>query len=81
MSASLEHFDSYYKSKHQGRRLTWSHAHATVTLTAYFPKGTKELSVSLLQAAVLLLFNDGDELEYTDILNSTGIGEFIGFAI
>jgi cullin-4 len=55
-------FAEYYLSKHSGRRLAWQHALATCVVRARFPKGAKELSVSLQQAAVLCLFNDvGDE--------------------
>lgn len=42
-------------------------------LRATFPKGVKELSVSLLQALVLLLFNDADQLSYASIKEQLGI--------
>lgn len=68
-----EIFNSYYTSKHNGRRLQWHPCLGHCTLRANFPLGRKELVVSLLQAIVLLLFNDGDQLSYSDILDATGI--------
>ena len=35
--------------RYQGRRLQWAHAHQRCVLTARFPKGKKELEVSLFQ--------------------------------
>ncbi len=55
-------FDSYYKSKHTGRRLTWKHNMAHCALRAQFNRGPKELLVSAPQAAVLVLFNDADQV-------------------
>lgn len=36
-------------------------------------QGKKELQVSLFQALVLLLFNDGDNLSFEDIKTTTNI--------
>ncbi|KAK4135341.1 Cullin-domain-containing protein [Trichocladium antarcticum] len=79
-------FDTYYKSKHTGRRLTWKHNMAHCVIRAQFNRGPKELLVSSLQAAVLMLFNDveGDVgpsknstaagvLSYEQIAHSTGL--------
>ena len=70
--------------RYKGRRLTWQHTldrlyrrfyyisvliHNRVILTAHFAKGKREFELSLLQAMVLLAFNDVakatyDELQY-----------------
>ena len=63
-----EVFNSYYTSKHNGRRLQWHPYLGHCTLKANFPQGRKELAVSLLQTIVLLLFNDADGLSFPDIL-------------
>ena len=42
-------FKDFYLSKHSGRRLVWHNSLGTCVVKAYFPKGTKELSVSLFQ--------------------------------
>ena len=68
-----EVFNTYYTTKHNGRRLQWHPYLGHCTLKSDFPLGKKELVVSLLQALVLLLFNDGDRFSYADILTATGI--------
>ncbi|EOD30458.1 hypothetical protein EMIHUDRAFT_468368 [Emiliania huxleyi CCMP1516] len=68
-----EIFSTYYMSKHNGRRLQWHPCLGHCTLKANFPLGKKEISVSLLQTIVLLLFNDGDGLSYAHVLQATGI--------
>jgi cullin-4 len=67
-------FKDFY-SKHYStyRQLAWQHSMSTAMLRASFPKGAKELSVSLLQALVLLLFNDADELSYEAIKEQLGL--------
>ncbi|KAL2257966.1 hypothetical protein VTK26DRAFT_8899 [Humicola hyalothermophila] len=76
-------FDSYYKRKHTGRRLTWKHNMAHCVIKAQFNRGPKELLVSAPQAAVLMLFNDVEEddataatagvLSYEQISEGTGL--------
>lgn len=54
----------FYTKKYSGRRLQWYNSLGSCVLRAYFPKGTKELSVSLFQAVVLCLFNDAPSLSF-----------------
>jgi len=75
MQRQIESYNSFYKRKHQSRVLDWDHALGTATLTARFKEGEKELSLSLYQAVVLLLFNDRDEIHFTEILVATGMGK------
>ena len=77
MQDDLSTFTRYYKSKHQGRTLDWDHALGTATLKARFKGGNKELSVSLYQAIILLLFNEEEELVYTDIKEQTRLGMLV----
>lgn len=74
MQSALSEYEAFYKEKHSNRVLTWQHSLGTVTLTARFERGTKELSVSLFQAVVLLLFNNADQLSLGEILAQTGLG-------
>lgn len=74
MQEELTKFAVYYKQKHQGHKLDWDHALGTATLKASFKSGDKELSVSLYQAIILLLFNDSVELSFTDIKNQCRLG-------
>ncbi|KAK7469322.1 hypothetical protein VKT23_003803 [Stygiomarasmius scandens] len=75
MQRQIESYSSFYKRKHQSRVLDWDHALGTATLTAWFKEGEKELSLSLYQAVVLLLFNDRDEISFTEILVATGMDD------
>ncbi|TBU26329.1 Cullin-4B [Dichomitus squalens] len=75
MQDDLSTFANYYKSKHQGRALDWDHALGTATLKARFKAGNKELSVSLYQAIILLLFNEEEELAYADIKEQTRLDD------
>ncbi|XP_010529158.1 PREDICTED: cullin-4 [Tarenaya hassleriana] len=66
-------FKEFYLSKYSGRRLMWQNSLGHCVLKADFPKGKKELAVSLFQAVVLMLFNDAQKLSFQDIKDSTGI--------
>ncbi|KAF6264244.1 Cullin-domain-containing protein [Scenedesmus sp. NREL 46B-D3] len=78
LPSGLVHWQTTFKdfyAKHYStyRQLAWQHSMSTAMLRASFPKGAKELSVSLLQALVLLLFNDADELSYEAIKEQLGV--------
>jgi cullin 4 len=74
MQRELDGFAIFYIEKHQGHKIEWSHALGTVSLRAHFAAGQKEISVSLYQAIVLLLFNDMAEIPFADVKLHTGIG-------
>ena len=81
MQAELTKYGEYYKSKHSGRILDWVHSLGTAILRARFKAGTKELSVSLYQAVVLLLFNETTEIPFVDIKEQTNIGEIFSILL
>jgi cullin 4 len=60
-------FEEHYLSKTSGRRLVWYSILETCTLKARYSNGDKDLQVSMHQAAVLMLFNERDELTFRDI--------------
>ena len=74
MQAELTAYASYYKQRHSGHTLDWDHGLGTVTMIAQFNAGSKELSVSLYQAVILLLFNESTEWRYPDVLEQTRMG-------
>jgi cullin-4 len=77
MTSALDRFKLFYGVKYTGRTLTWQHSLDQCVLKAAFPKGKKELAVSLFQALVLMLFNgmpDTAKLGFKDIMTSTGLG-------
>lgn len=47
-------FKEFYLSKYSGRRLMWQNSLGHCVLKADFPKGKKELAVSLFQVGLLL---------------------------
>ncbi|KAJ6834821.1 cullin-4 [Iris pallida] len=68
-------FKEFYLSKYSGRRLMWQNSLGHCVLKADFPKGKKELAVSLFQTIVLMLFNDTQKLSFQDIKDATGIDD------
>lgn len=75
MQSSIDHFGDYYPKVHSNRKLTWIHSLGTVSLVARYPKGDKELIVSLYQALLLLLFNAGaSRLKFKDIRDRLDLG-------
>ncbi|KAJ9558307.1 hypothetical protein OSB04_012921 [Centaurea solstitialis] len=66
-------FKEFYLSKYSGRRLMWQNSLGHCVLKAEFPKGRKELAVSLFQTVVLMLFNDANKLSFQDIRDATSI--------
>jgi hypothetical protein len=53
VSGTQDIFKEFYLSKHSGRRLMWQNSLGYCVLKANFPKGKKELSVSLFQVTFL----------------------------
>ncbi|KAM7505971.1 hypothetical protein LguiB_004875 [Lonicera macranthoides] len=66
-------FKEFYLSKYSGRRLMWQNSLGHCVLKAEFPRGKKELAVSLFQTVVLMLFNDAQKLSFQDIKDATSI--------
>jgi hypothetical protein len=71
-----ERFTEYYKSKYQGRRMTWQYALGHLVVK-FKPKETSapkyELVVSLCQALTLLQFNEADALTLPQIMIAIGL--------
>lgn len=70
-----ETYKRFYLTKHDGRKLSWQHMDGSCTVKGRFPKGDKILALSLYQTIVLVLFNDVDEMSYSNILEATGIDD------
>lgn len=78
VQSAISGFQSYYKLKHSGRRLTWKHALSHCQLKAKFPKGNKEIVVSAFQAIVLLLLDEkpsGKRVSYAEIQAASNLCE------
>lgn len=80
MRDALAAYITFYKAEktvHSTRKLIWNWALFTAVVTARFKTETKELSVSVLQALVLLLFNDTEKptWSWTEIKGAVDIEE------
>lgn len=73
LEESQQVFKEFYLRKYSGRRLVWYSSLGTCVLRAQFPKDVKELSVSLFQTVVLMLFNGVDVLTLSELATHTGI--------
>eukprot|EP01095_Lingulamoeba_sp_RSL-Kostka_P002786 TRINITY_DN13701_c0_g1_i1.p1 TRINITY_DN13701_c0_g1~~TRINITY_DN13701_c0_g1_i1.p1 ORF type:complete len:328 (-),score=103.99 TRINITY_DN13701_c0_g1_i1:96-1079(-) len=71
----LEIFKEFYLNKHGGRRLIWQNSMGQCVIKAIFPKGPKELQLSLFQGVVMLLYNEAAHLNYNQIKEATKINE------
>mmetsp|Transcript_45071 Transcript_45071/g.109043 ORF Transcript_45071/g.109043 Transcript_45071/m.109043 type:complete len:788 (+) Transcript_45071:296-2659(+) len=70
-----EHFLEYYRTKYQGRRMTWQYFLGHVSVQ-FRPKdnGPKySLLVSLCQALVLVQFNSGNEMKLPQLMAAVGL--------
>lgn len=70
-------FMEYYKTKYQGRRMTWQYALGHVVVR-FKPKGENsppkyELVVSLCQSLVLLQFNHTNESTLQQLMSAVGV--------
>ncbi|CAA7266377.1 unnamed protein product [Cyclocybe aegerita] len=75
MQVELTKYGEFYKEKHSGHVLDWDHSLGTMALKAWFKPGMKELSVSMYQGLVLLLFNDATEISFKDIKEQTNMND------
>ncbi|KAJ8767678.1 hypothetical protein K2173_018236 [Erythroxylum novogranatense] len=71
MARGVEVFKSFYNRKANSRKLTWIFSLGTCHLNGRFEQKTIELVVSTYQAAILMLFNEADRLNYADIIAQT----------
>ncbi len=70
-----EEFKNFYLGTHSGRKLTWQVNMGTADLRASFAGGAKrhELTVTTYQMCILLLFNEVEQMSYTEISQATEI--------
>jgi cullin 3 len=68
-----EVFGTFYASRFSGRRLTWVHSQGSADVKAIFRSGSVTLAVSTIQAVILVLFNEREELLMEEILKATNL--------
>lgn len=73
---SVKAFEEYYYSTFNGRVLTWLYHHCTADLKlCYTPKKQYFVSMQTFHAAILLLFENADELTYDEISKATKLSD------
>ncbi|KJE03153.1 Cullin 3 [Cryptococcus gattii NT-10] len=73
---ALERYQTFYDSRHSGRRLTWQGLLGSADLKVRTRKGTWEVNLSTLCMVVLLTFSDlgaGATLSYADLQAQTSL--------
>ncbi|KIR73027.1 Cullin 3, partial [Cryptococcus deuterogattii CA1014] len=73
---ALELYQTFYDSRHSGRRLTWQGLLGSADLKVRTRKGQWEVNLSTLGMVVLLAFSDlppGDTLAYNDLKTQTSL--------
>lgn len=73
LQSALDSFTAWYTTQHKNRKLSWRHQLATVVMTTRLGGGKYEITLSLFQAVVLLLYNEEDVLTCAEIQRRTGI--------
>lgn len=73
---TTDRFKSFYFDKHSGRKLTWLWQLCKGEIKANYIQNTKvpyTFQVSTYQMGILLLFNDVDEIEHSEIAKATSL--------
>ena len=73
---TFNRFQTFYYDKHSGRKLTWLWQLCKGEVKANYVKNAKipyTFMVTTYQMAILLLFNDQDEISYDEITNATAL--------
>jgi cullin-4 len=70
-----DHFSNYYKTKYQGRRMTWQYAlgHVVVRFKPGSSGPKYDLVVSLCQALVLVQFNNDEDMKLPQLMAAIGL--------
>ncbi len=66
-------FNRFYLSRFSGRRLSWYPSLSSCEMRAQFADGEKILQVSLVQAVILMLFNERERWSFAEIREQAGI--------
>ncbi|XP_038044511.1 cullin-2-like [Patiria miniata] len=75
LEQSVSKFEEFYSEKLPGRKLTWLHHLCTGELKLNYLKKSYIVTATTFQMAVLLLFNSQSCLRYSELLESTQLGE------
>ncbi|CDW79762.1 cullin 4 [Stylonychia lemnae] len=68
-------FETYYKSRQQGKCLTWCIQMGTCDVKSRFSNQDTIMEVSCSQSLILLCFNDKDQINFQELKDKTGLSE------
>ena len=68
---ALDTFTRFYKRSFATRTLSWIHMLGSATLSIAFPKGVKDVTCSIHQAAILVLIDEAGKMSGRDLANAT----------
>ena len=75
LKQSSERFERWYKNKHSNRNLTWLFSNGSVEVQVLYTQKKYQLVVNVFQAAILCLFNNGDNITCQQIKDTTHMPE------
>lgn len=75
MVEGINAFKEFYEAETKHRKLTWVYTQGTAVLKGNFDPKSLELVLSTLQAATLLLFNEVEELSYSEVQERLNLQE------
>jgi cullin 1 len=80
ITKTYERFTTFYNNKHQGRKLTWLWHLCKGEMKVNYARAPQQkinytFQVSTYQMAILLLFNEADQLKYEDIAEATKLNK------
>lgn len=68
LTACVQKFEDYYKSKTEKRKLRWLFNHGTVTLATHYGKGKVQVEVTPVQACILQLFEKEKTISFEQMV-------------
>ncbi|KNC79522.1 hypothetical protein SARC_08090 [Sphaeroforma arctica JP610] len=71
MERAVQHFETFYHEKHNGRKLQWMHHVSKVDIKLKYLKKRYEVQATSYQASVLLMFNERDTYSFAEIQEET----------
>ena len=68
-------FSQYFQQEHSGRKLTWLWNYSTNELWTNYGRQKYSFTTNSYQTAVLVLYNEYDNISINDLVRYTGINE------
>eukprot|EP00405_Crypthecodinium_cohnii_P044611 CAMPEP_0206578284 /NCGR_PEP_ID=MMETSP0325_2-20121206/31870_1 /ASSEMBLY_ACC=CAM_ASM_000347 /TAXON_ID=2866 /ORGANISM="Crypthecodinium cohnii, Strain Seligo" /LENGTH=754 /DNA_ID=CAMNT_0054083891 /DNA_START=10 /DNA_END=2274 /DNA_ORIENTATION=- len=73
MSACIKAFETFYDSKHSGRKLRWTYSVSSCEVVALYLPRKYTFAVSAYQALALMMFNSSSEVTFQQMVDTTKV--------